>query len=176
MAFLLSRTTTTLLGTGLGVGLSLSLHPLSPFRAPPMQCQYTAPYYRPESQISPDSGWVMDSQDPLLRKQGTTRNSSHNTAGGGILTASNMRQVSLGSVLGLVVGVGLRAFSRVLVVLLGIGIIAVEWAAARGYNLLPVNTVQKYFKRVDLQKTVSHHIPFKISFGATMGLAAFAQF
>jgi uncharacterized membrane protein (Fun14 family) len=37
-----------------------------------------------------------------------------------------MRQVSLGSVLGLVVGVGLRAFSRVLVVLFGMGIIAVE--------------------------------------------------
>ncbi|TPR01134.1 Multicopper oxidase family protein [Aspergillus niger] len=106
-----------------------------------MQCQYTAPYYRPESQTSPDSGWAMDAQDPLLRKQGTTRN-SHHTTGGGILTASNMRQ----------------------------------WAAARGYNLLPVNTLQKYFKRVDLQKTVSHHIPFKISFGATMGLAAFAQF
>lgn len=125
MAFLLSRTTTTLLGTGLGVGLSLSLYPLSPFRAPPMQCQYTAPYYRPESQTSPDSGWAMDAQDPLLRKQGTTRNSNH-TTGGGILTASNMRQVSLGSVLGLVVGVGLRAFSRVLVVLLGMGIVAVE--------------------------------------------------
>lgn len=67
----------------------------------------------------------MDAQDPLLRKQGTTRNSNH-TTGGGILTASNMRQVSLGSVLGLVVGVGLRAFSRVLVVLLGMGIVAVE--------------------------------------------------
>ncbi|GKZ17339.1 hypothetical protein AbraIFM66951_010765 [Aspergillus brasiliensis] len=177
MSFLLNRTTTTLLGTGLGVGLSLSLYPLSPFRAPPMQCQYTAPYYRPENQASPDSGWSMDAQDPLLRKQGTTRASNHTAAGsGGILTASNMRQVSLGSVLGLVVGVGLRAFSRVLVVLLGMGIVAVEWAAARGYNLLPVNTLQKYFKRVDLQKTVSHNIPFKISFGATMGLAAFAQF
>lgn len=37
-----------------------------------------------------------------------------------------MRQVSLGSVLGLLVGVGLRAFSRALVVLLGIGVVAVE--------------------------------------------------
>ncbi|RAL02105.1 uncharacterized protein BO80DRAFT_454254 [Aspergillus ibericus CBS 121593] len=169
-SFLLSRTTTTLLGTGLGLGLGLTFHPLSPFRAAPMQCQYTAPYYRTDAQISPDSGWAVDSQDPLLRKQGTTK------SGSGILTASNMRQVSLGSVLGLVVGMGLNAFSRVLVVLLGLGIVAVEWAAARGYNLLPVNTVQKYVKRVDLQKVVSHHIPFKMSFGVTMGLAAFAQF
>jgi uncharacterized membrane protein (Fun14 family) len=37
-----------------------------------------------------------------------------------------MRQVSLGSVLGLIVGVGLRAFSRALVVLLGMGIVLVE--------------------------------------------------
>jgi hypothetical protein len=42
------------------------------------------------------------------------------------MTASNMRQVSMGSVLGLVVGVGLRAFSRVFVVLFGMGIILVE--------------------------------------------------
>jgi uncharacterized membrane protein (Fun14 family) len=54
-----------------------------------------------------------------MLKQGTTRPS-------GILTASNMRQVSLGSILGLVVGVGLRAFSRVLVVLLGMGVVFVE--------------------------------------------------
>jgi uncharacterized membrane protein (Fun14 family) len=37
-----------------------------------------------------------------------------------------MRQISLGSVLGLVAGVGLRAFSRVLVVVLGMGLVLVE--------------------------------------------------
>jgi len=37
-----------------------------------------------------------------------------------------MKQVSLGSVLGLVAGVGLRAFSRVLVVLIGMGVVFVE--------------------------------------------------
>lgn len=37
-----------------------------------------------------------------------------------------MKQVSLGSVLGLVAGVGLRAFSRVLVVILGMGVVLVE--------------------------------------------------
>jgi uncharacterized membrane protein (Fun14 family) len=111
----------------------------------------------------------MSSQDPLLGKKGTTR-------GSGILTASTMRQVSLGSVLGLVVGVGLRAFSRVLVVLFGMGIIAVEWAASKGYNILPVHRLQKYVKSVNLETAVSRHVPFKISFGATMALAAFAQF
>ncbi|KAB8075918.1 hypothetical protein BDV29DRAFT_97984 [Aspergillus leporis] len=163
MSILLTRTSAVL---GVGVGLSLSLSPLSPFRSSPMQCQYGALYSRPDS---PDSGWTIDRNDPSMLKQGTTRPS-------GILTASNMRQVSLGSILGLVVGVGLRAFSRVLVVLLGMGVVFVEWAAAKGYNVLPVNRLQKYFKSVNLQKAVSQNKPFKISFGAMMALAAFAQF
>ncbi|GES65898.1 FUN14 family protein [Aspergillus terreus] len=169
MSFLLSRSAVL----GVGLGLSLPLHPLSPFRASPMQCQYSAPYYRSDSQTSPDSPWAMNSQDPLVRKQGATRPQS---TGSGLLTASNMRQVSMGSVLGLVVGVGLRAFSRALVVLLGMGVVVIEWAASKGYNILPLQRMQKYVKGVDLQKAVSRNVPFKISFGAAMALAAFAQF
>ncbi|KAE8150713.1 hypothetical protein BDV25DRAFT_106853 [Aspergillus avenaceus] len=165
-SLLLTRTSAVL-----GIGLGLSVSPLSPFRSAPMQCQYSAPYYRPDSHVSPDSGWAIDRNDPAFLKQGATK-----PAGGGILTASNMRQVSLGSVLGLVVGVGLRAFSRALVVLLGMGVVFVEWAAAKGYNLVPVNRLQKYVKRIDLQKAVSQHKPFKVSFGMMMALAAFAQF
>ncbi|KAJ0426986.1 hypothetical protein BJY00DRAFT_306972 [Aspergillus carlsbadensis] len=162
MASGLLRTSAVL---GIGLGLSFSL-PSSPFRAGPVQCQYAAPYLR----AGPSEGdWTMSPQDPPLGKQGMAR-------GSGILTASNMRQVSLGSVLGLVVGVGLRAFSRVLVVLFGMGIIAVEWAASKGYNILPVHRLQKYVKSVSLETAVSRHVPFKISFGATMALAAFAQF
>ena len=44
----------------------------------------------------------------------------------GLLNARTMRQVSLGSVLGLVAGVGLRAFSKALVVILGMGVVLVE--------------------------------------------------
>lgn len=36
--------------------------------------------------------------------------------------------------------------------------------------------MQKYVKSVDLGRAVSEHRPFKISFGAMMALAAFAQF
>ncbi|KAL4916819.1 hypothetical protein BDW62DRAFT_95013 [Aspergillus aurantiobrunneus] len=160
---LLSRTSAVV---GIGLGLSFSILPSSPFRALPMKCDYTAPNHRPDST---EPGWTISPQDPLLRKQGTTTRS-------GILTASNMRQVSMGSVLGLVVGVGLRAFSRVLVVLFGMGIVAIEWAASKGYNILPVHRLQKYVKSVNLEKAVSRNVPFKISFGATMALAAFAQF
>ncbi|KAL4784631.1 hypothetical protein BJX76DRAFT_214784 [Aspergillus varians] len=162
---LFSRTSAVV---GIGLGLSFSLLPSSPFRALPIRCDHITPSRRPDST---DSGWAIGSQDPLLKKQGTTTR-----RGGGILTASNMRQASMGSVLGLVVGVGLRAFSRVLVVLFGMGIVAIEWAASKGYNILPVHRLQKYVKSVNLEKAVSSHVPFKISFGATMALAAFAQF
>ncbi|OJJ58233.1 hypothetical protein ASPSYDRAFT_152516 [Aspergillus sydowii CBS 593.65] len=160
----LSRTSAVV---GIGLGLSFSMLPSSPFRALPMKCDYTAPYSRPDST---DPAWAVHPQDPLVKKQGTTVRQT------GILTASNMRQVSMGSVLGLVVGVGLRAFSRVLVVLFGMGIVAIEWAASKGYNILPVHRLQKYVKSVNLEKMVSRHVPFKLSFGATMALAAFAQF
>ncbi|KAL2818451.1 hypothetical protein BDW59DRAFT_128567 [Aspergillus cavernicola] len=152
---------------GIGLGLSFTLLPTSPFRALPMQFQYVAPDNRAGAD---QTEWTMSPQDPFWAKQTKT------TRGNGILTASNMRQVSLGSVLGLVAGVGLRAFSRVLVVLLGMGLVAVEWAASKGYNILPVHRLQKYVKSVDLEKAVSRNMPFKVTFGVTMALAAFAEF
>lgn len=114
-SFLLPRTSAAL---GIGLGFSFSLSPLSPFRSAPMQCQYAAPYSRSDSPVGAETGWAIDPNDPVLRKQGRT---GHNVS-----SARKMRQVSLGSVLGLLVGVGLRAFSRALAVLLGIGIVAVE--------------------------------------------------
>lgn len=124
MAFLLTRPSAVL---GLGLGTSLCLSPLSPFRATPVQCQYASPYYRPEGQNqhqAAQTGWGIPLDDPSLVKQGNTKTSG--SRNGGLLTARNMRQVSLGSVLGLVAGVGLRAFSRVLTVVLGMGIVFVE--------------------------------------------------
>ncbi|KAL1878960.1 hypothetical protein Plec18167_004255 [Paecilomyces lecythidis] len=152
-----------------GVGLSL-LHPSSPFRAAPIQCQYVSPY--PNIHASQDSGWAFDPKtEPLLQKQGKTgpRNSS------GWLNASTLRQLSLGSVLGVLAGLGLRAFSKALVVLLGVGVVVVEWAASKGYNLIPVHRLQKYAKGIDLERAVHQNVAFKISFGATMALAAFSK-
>lgn len=113
------------LGLGLGIGISAAtLHPLSPFRAAPIQCQYTAPYYRPESQANAETGWAVGPNDPLLQKQGHSSIAAQ--ARDSFLTPENMKQVSLGSVLGLVAGVGLRAFSRVLVVVIGMGVVLIE--------------------------------------------------
>ncbi|KAJ5908252.1 hypothetical protein N7495_000934 [Penicillium taxi] len=157
------------LGLGLGIGLSAAtLHPLSPFRATPIQCQYAAPS---TSQTSSETPWAVYPNDHFAQKQSITSKSRS-----GFLTASNMRQLSLGSVLGLVAGVGLRAFSRVLVVVLGMGIVFAEWAASKGYNIIPVNQIQKLVKSVDVQGVLSKQRPFKISFGLMMALGAFAHF
>lgn len=52
----------------------------------------------------------------------------------------------------------------------------IQWAASKGYNILPLHRIQKYFKSVDVRRAVSEHRPFKMSFGTMMALAAFAQF
>jgi hypothetical protein len=109
---------TTLLRLGLGVGIGLSaatMHPLSPFRAAPMKCEYAVPQ---QTGFHKDSGWVVNPAESMGQKQSPKRN--------GLLNAETMRQISLGSVLGLVAGVGLRAFSKALVVILGMGVVLIE--------------------------------------------------
>ncbi|KAJ5958569.1 uncharacterized protein N7479_005719 [Penicillium vulpinum] len=158
----------TLLRLGLGVGIGLSaatMHPLSPFRAVPMKCEYAVPQ---QSVFNKDSGWAVNSAESVGQKQRSGQT--------GLLDAETMRQVSLGSVLGLVAGVGLRAFSKALVVILGMAVVLIEYAASKGYNVLPINRIQKYVKRVDLRRAMREKRPFKMSFGAMMAMAAFANF
>ncbi|KAH8702369.1 hypothetical protein BGW36DRAFT_115583 [Talaromyces proteolyticus] len=154
---------------GTGIGLSL-LHPASPFRSAPLQCQYTSPYYNPHA--PQESGWSLNNS-PAIEKQGRT---STTTRGHGLLNARSIRQISFGSVLGLATGLGLRVFSKALVFVLGVGIVLAEWAASKGYNIIPFKTVQKYARKINLQQATRENIPFKVSFGTTMAMAAFANF
>lgn len=132
MATLLSRPLFyTCTAVPLGVGLSL-LHPSSPLRLPGLQCQYVAPVYSPKA--FPETGWAMPvDRDPTAMKQGRTttagtaeKETDTRRGSGGILTASMMRQISLGSILGLAVGLGLRVFSKALAFCFGVGVIIVE--------------------------------------------------
>jgi hypothetical protein len=117
------------LGLSLSIGLgAATLHPTSPFRAAPLQCQYSAPNTGTGEAIfnkDSGSGWAINNgaSGSMAQKQKQ-----------GFLTAEGMRQVSLGCVLGLVAGVGLRAFSKALVVILGMGVVLVEvciWTSQR---------------------------------------------
>ena len=98
-----------LLAIPLGLGLSLPLlrsHPSSVIR-----CDYG-----PSSIAQPaQQSWAYQAQSseqgPLSRYG---------------ISAATARQISLGSVLGLLVGLGLRIFSRPLAFTIGLGILAVE--------------------------------------------------
>ncbi|KAK2761174.1 hypothetical protein FQN54_001695 [Arachnomyces sp. PD_36] len=147
---------------GLSLSLPLAAHHLSsssPSKSL-IHCQYSSP-----SPISdhPSSSWSFPSES--LRNLRC-----------GHISASTARQISLGSVLGLGLGISLRIFSKALVLAIGVGVIVVQFAASKGYNIIPIHRLQKYVKSVDLQKALSENIAFKSSFGLTMALAAVAQF
>lgn len=122
---LFTHSPTPLLRLGLGVGIGLSaatMHPLSPFRAPAMRCDYAEPnpgyQHSVFTKASPQTGKHASPTGQTQTQTQKTRN--------GLLNAETMRQISLGSVLGLVAGVGLRAFSKALVVILGMGVVLIE--------------------------------------------------
>ena len=115
--------------------------------------------------ISPDASYTYsrDAKTPL-------------TKDGWTLNPAAVRQISLGSILGLGAGVLLSAFSRSLTLLLGLGIVVWQYAARKGYDILPVDRVQRYVQGVNLRSAVHDNVAFKISFGLMFALASFGEF
>ncbi|KAL8692276.1 MAG: hypothetical protein Q9218_002669 [Villophora microphyllina] len=91
-------------------------------------------------------------------------------------TARIIRQLSLGSVLGVVGGVAVSMFSRMLGGLFGLGLVVVQYAASKGYNIIPVGRIQRYVKGVNLRRAVEENPAFKLSLGTTFVLASMASF
>ena len=112
---------------GVGIGLSF-FYPSSPFRLPPMHCQF-APSNRSPYDSAPDSAWAVP-PDELVEKQSQIAPGRHHDSrshsNSRFLTVTMMRQISLGGVLGLATGLGLRVFSRALALVLGVGLVVVE--------------------------------------------------
>lgn len=52
----------------------------------------------------------------------------------------------------------------------------IQFAATKGYNILPVGRIQRYMKGIDVKSALQKNVPFKISLGTTLILAAFAEF
>lgn len=50
-----------------------------------------------------------------------------------------------------------------------------QWAASKGYNIIPVGFLQKHVK-INLREATRKNFPLKVSFGTTMAMAAFANF
>lgn len=51
-----------------------------------------------------------------------------------------------------------------------------QYAARRGYNIIPVSRLQRYVKGINLRSAINDNVAFKISFGLTFALAAFGGF
>ncbi|EEH36907.1 hypothetical protein PAAG_07325 [Paracoccidioides lutzii Pb01] len=142
----------------LGLALSSAL-----FQRQPIHCDAPAPFSAAgHSQSSSSSSTWFQTANPVRSRGGI----SEKTAG----------QISLGSVLGLLAGIGLRIFSRALVFALGITILGIQWAASKGYNIVPTDWLKKHVKSVNVQRLLTEKAPFKVSFGVMMLLSAFAQF
>jgi uncharacterized membrane protein (Fun14 family) len=98
------------------------------------------------------------------------------TRNGRTLNPAAVKQISLGSILGLGLGLVVSAFSTSLTLLLGLGIVGWQLAARKGYNFIPVDRLQKYVTSVDLRSAINDNLAFKISFGLMFALSAFGEF
>lgn len=49
-------------------------------------------------------------------------------------------------------------------------------AARKGYNVIPVDRLQRYVKGINLRSAINDNVAFKISFGLMFALAAFGEF
>lgn len=47
---------------------------------------------------------------------------------------------------------------------------------SKGIHLVPYSRLQRYFKNTDIKSAVQDNVAFKLSFGLTFALAAFAEF
>jgi hypothetical protein len=97
------------------------------------------------------------------------------TRDGKSLNPAAVKQISLGSILGLGAGLLVSAFSTSLTLFLGLGIVAWQLAARRGYNFIPVERLQRYFTSIDLRSAINDNVAFKISFGLIFALTAFGD-
>ena len=98
------------------------------------------------------------------------------TRDGRSLNPAAVKQISLGSILGLGAGLVVSAFSTSLTLFIGLGIVAWQLAARRGYNFIPVDRLQRIFTNVDLRSAINDNLAFKISFGLMFALSAFGDF
>ncbi|KAK5084871.1 hypothetical protein LTR70_007813 [Exophiala xenobiotica] len=63
-----------------------------------------------------------------------------------------------------------------LVLVVGVGVVVVQYAARRGYNIIPVERLQSRFRGINLRSAINDNAAFKISFGLMFALTAFGEF
>lgn len=87
----------------------------------------------------------------------------------------SVRQLSAGSIIGLVAGLAVSTFSKSLVLIIGLLVAGVQTAESYGIHLVPYKTIGRYVKGVDVRSAVQDNVAFKLSFGLMFALSAFAE-
>ncbi|KAF1915475.1 hypothetical protein BDU57DRAFT_518463 [Ampelomyces quisqualis] len=123
-----------------------------------------------------------DSADPLTKITNDLTRNYASEARTPIITESGaanpraIRQVSMGSILGVFCGLGISVFSKPLAILIGLGIFVLQAIESRGIHVIPYSFLQRRFKQTNVKSLVRDNVAFKLSFGLTFALAAFAEF
>ncbi|KAF2630220.1 hypothetical protein BU25DRAFT_408191 [Macroventuria anomochaeta] len=122
-----------------------------------------------------------DSADPLA-KLGDLRSTYAHDAQTPVITQSGapnpkaVRQISMGSILGVLGGLGISVFSKPLAILIGLGVVLLQFVESRGIHIIPYSYLQRRFRSTNVRSLVQDNVAFKLSFGLTFALAAFAEF
>lgn len=82
----------------------------------------------------------------------------------------------MGSILGVLGGLGISVFSKPLAILIGLGIFVLQFVESRGIHIIPYSYLQRRFQSANVKSIVRDNVAFKLSFGLTFALAAFAEF
>ncbi|CAI6333295.1 unnamed protein product [Periconia digitata] len=158
MAFLLPGLRRTLI---LSTPLILSAPLLARVHRQPILCEGPDPFTKITSDLKND--YAQNAQTPIIKTSGAPNPRA-------------LRQVSLGSILGVLAGLGVSVFSKPLAILIGLGIVCVQFLESRGVHIVPYSYLQRRFKQTNVRSLMQNNVAFKLSFGATFALAAFAEF
>ncbi|KAF4303275.1 hypothetical protein GTA08_BOTSDO09188 [Botryosphaeria dothidea] len=156
----------------LSVGLTASAVLAAPLLARPTSLHaYCDDSASAASPVSPRdwsfSQYSRDARAPVVRK--------------GRVNPRVWRQVSSGSIIGLVGGLAVSTFSKPLALLIGLLVLGTQYfypqfLESRGIHIIPYNRIQKYAKNIDVRSALQDNVAFKLTFGVTFTLAAFAEF
>ncbi|PSR94590.1 hypothetical protein BD289DRAFT_451209 [Coniella lustricola] len=92
------------------------------------------------------------------------------------LSPAVIKQLSQGSLAGFLAGVLVSVFSKTLVLVTGIAIVAIQLASRNGVDLLGMLKLRERVQSSRVLSALEKNPTFKVAFGTTFALAAFMQF
>ncbi|ROV98983.1 hypothetical protein VSDG_03755 [Cytospora chrysosperma] len=87
-----------------------------------------------------------------------------------------IKQLSGGSLAGFLTGLVVSVFSKTLVLLTGVAIVAIQVASRWGVDLLGMLRLRQRIEASRVLSSLNRNPTFKLAFGSTFALAAFMQF